>query len=194
MAKLQVEKSLVYAYRDRKAKKRDFRGLWIVRINAAARENEISYSRSMDGLKKAGNDINRKMLADLAVIGSRRVHAPRRRRQAGAEDRLAGKRSAPTCPEDAVEALLRSFREEIAPRCVLARRVRAAEGPLPRPREGARARALRAAARRCRRPSARPSARAPTRPRRRSRRRSHGSARTSRAGRRPRGSARPPST
>jgi len=66
-AKEQTEKSLVYAYRDRKAKKRDFRGLWIVRINAAARENEISYSRLMDGLKKAGNDINRKMLADLAV-------------------------------------------------------------------------------------------------------------------------------
>jgi large subunit ribosomal protein L20 len=63
MAKLQVEKSLLYAYRDRKAKKRDFRGLWIVRINAAARENEISYSRLMDGLKKAGNE----MLADLAV-------------------------------------------------------------------------------------------------------------------------------
>ena len=67
MAKLQVEKSLLYAYRDRKAKKRDFRGLWIVRINAAARENEISYSRLMDGLRKAGNEINRKMLADLAV-------------------------------------------------------------------------------------------------------------------------------
>jgi len=67
MAKLQVEKSLVYAYRDRKAKKRDFRGLWIVRINAAAREHEISYSKLVDGLKKAGNEINRKMLADLAV-------------------------------------------------------------------------------------------------------------------------------
>ena len=67
MAKLQVEKSLVYAYRDRKARKRDFRGLWIVRINAAAREHEISYSRLMDGLRKAGNEINRKMLADLAV-------------------------------------------------------------------------------------------------------------------------------
>ena len=67
MAKLAVEKSLLYAYRDRKARKRDFRGLWIVRINAAARENEISYSKLMDGLKKAGNDINRKMLADLAV-------------------------------------------------------------------------------------------------------------------------------
>ena len=67
LAKEQVDRSLVYAYRDRKVKKRDFRGLWIVRINAAARENEISYSRLMDGLKKAGNDINRKMLADLAV-------------------------------------------------------------------------------------------------------------------------------
>ena len=67
MAKLQVEKSLVYAYRDRKARKRDFRGLWIVRINAAARENAISYSKLMSGLKKAGSEINRKMLADLAV-------------------------------------------------------------------------------------------------------------------------------
>jgi large subunit ribosomal protein L20 len=67
MAKLQVEKSLAYAYRDRKAKKREFRGLWIVRINAAARENEITYSRLMDGLRKAGSDINRKMLADLAM-------------------------------------------------------------------------------------------------------------------------------
>lgn len=67
IAKQQVEKSLAYAYRDRKAKKREFRGLWIVRINAAARANEISYSKLMDGLKKAGNDINRKMLAELAV-------------------------------------------------------------------------------------------------------------------------------
>src|SRR6202040_487897 len=66
MAKLQVEKSLLYAYRDRKAKKRDFRGLWIVRINAAARENEISYSRLMDGLQNGGREINRKMLAELA--------------------------------------------------------------------------------------------------------------------------------
>ena len=66
-AKETVERGWVYAYRDRKAKKRDFRGLWIVRINAAAREHEISYSKLMDGLKKAGNEINRKMLADLAV-------------------------------------------------------------------------------------------------------------------------------
>ena len=62
-----VMKSLVYAYRDRKAKKRDFRKLWIARINAAARINGLSYSRFMDGLKKAGIGLNRKVLADMAV-------------------------------------------------------------------------------------------------------------------------------
>lgn len=63
----QVLKSLSYAYRDRRAKKRDFRKLWIARINAAARINGISYSRLINGLKMAGIDINRKILADLAV-------------------------------------------------------------------------------------------------------------------------------
>ena len=67
IAELQVERSLAYATRDRKQKKREFRGLWIVRINAAAREHEISYSKLMDGLKKAGSDVNRKMLAEIAV-------------------------------------------------------------------------------------------------------------------------------
>ncbi len=62
-----VEKSLGYAYRDRRNKKRDFRSLWIVRINAGARKHELSYSRLMAGLKKAGIRLNRKMLADLAV-------------------------------------------------------------------------------------------------------------------------------
>lgn len=67
VAKQQVMKSLVYAYRDRKARKRDFRKLWIARINAAARLNGITYSRLMNGLRKAGVEINRKVLADLAV-------------------------------------------------------------------------------------------------------------------------------
>lgn len=67
VARQQVMKSLVYAYRDRKARKRDFRKLWITRINAAARLNGITYSRLMNGLRKAGVEINRKMLADLAV-------------------------------------------------------------------------------------------------------------------------------
>lgn len=66
-ANAQVMKSLLYAYRDRRQKKRDFRKLWIVRINAAARMNGLSYSKMMHGLKLAGVEINRKMLADLAV-------------------------------------------------------------------------------------------------------------------------------
>lgn len=63
----QVMKSMVYAYRDRRTTKRNFRKLWIVRINAAARMNGLSYSKFMHGLKLAGIDMNRKMLADLAV-------------------------------------------------------------------------------------------------------------------------------
>ena len=66
-AKQQVMKSYMYAYRDRRQKKRDFRRLWITRINAAARMNGISYSVLMNGLKKAGVEVNREMLADLAV-------------------------------------------------------------------------------------------------------------------------------
>ena len=66
-AKQQVMKSYMYAYRARRQKKRDFRRLWITRINAAARMNGISYSVLMNGLKKAGVEVNRKMLADLAV-------------------------------------------------------------------------------------------------------------------------------
>lgn len=62
-----VMKSLAYAYRDRRQKKRDFRKLWIARINAATRMNGMSYSRFINGLKKAGVEVNRKMLADLAV-------------------------------------------------------------------------------------------------------------------------------
>jgi large subunit ribosomal protein L20 len=65
-----VQKGLAYSYRDRRNKKRDFRGLWIIRINAAARQNDLSYSRFMAGLKKAGVSLNRKMLADLAVNDS----------------------------------------------------------------------------------------------------------------------------
>jgi large subunit ribosomal protein L20 len=66
-AKEQVERSLVYAYRDRRQKKRDFRKLWIIRINAACRLNDISYSKFMYGLKKAGIELDRKILADMAM-------------------------------------------------------------------------------------------------------------------------------
>jgi len=66
-AKDAVEKGWEHAYRDRKNKKRTFRRLWITRINAAARQNELSYSHFMNGLKKSGVELNRKALADLAV-------------------------------------------------------------------------------------------------------------------------------
>ncbi len=62
-----VDKALMYAYRDRKARKRDFRRLWIARINAAARMNDMSYSKFIHGLKAANVDLDRKVLAELAV-------------------------------------------------------------------------------------------------------------------------------
>jgi large subunit ribosomal protein L20 len=66
-AKEQVEHSLAYAYRDRKARKREFRRLWITRINAAARQNGLSYNQFVNGCKKAEITLDRKVLADLAV-------------------------------------------------------------------------------------------------------------------------------
>jgi large subunit ribosomal protein L20 len=66
-AKENVERGMRYAYRDRRKKKAEFRALWITRINAAARLHGLSYSRLMAGLKKAGVEVNRKLLADLAV-------------------------------------------------------------------------------------------------------------------------------
>ena len=62
-----VEKGLTYAYRDRKARKREFRSLWIIRLNAAAREHGISYSQFIHGLKLEGIDMDRKVLSDLAI-------------------------------------------------------------------------------------------------------------------------------
>lgn len=66
-ASISVDRAGMYAYRDRRNRKRDFRRLWIIRINAAARENGLSYSKLMGGLQKAGIDLDRKMLADMAV-------------------------------------------------------------------------------------------------------------------------------
>jgi large subunit ribosomal protein L20 len=67
VARQTVLKALSYAYRDRRNRKRDFRRLWIIRINAAARQNGISYNRLISGLKQAGIDLDRKILADMAV-------------------------------------------------------------------------------------------------------------------------------
>jgi large subunit ribosomal protein L20 len=67
IAKQAVEKSLQYAYRDRKNRKRNFRALWVQRINAAAREHGLTYARFIDGLNKAGIEIDRKVLSDMAI-------------------------------------------------------------------------------------------------------------------------------
>lgn len=67
IAKQAVEKSLQYAYRDRKVRKRNFRSLWVQRINAAAREHGLTYARLIDGLTKAGIEVDRKMLSELAI-------------------------------------------------------------------------------------------------------------------------------
>ena len=66
-AKEQIERSLMYAFRDRKQKKREFRKLWIIRINAACRLNGMNYSNFMNGLNKAGIELDRKILADMAM-------------------------------------------------------------------------------------------------------------------------------
>jgi large subunit ribosomal protein L20 len=67
IAKQAVEKSMQYAYRDRKARKRNFRALWVQRINAAAREHGLTYARFIDGINKAGIEIDRKVLSDMAI-------------------------------------------------------------------------------------------------------------------------------
>ena len=100
-AKESVDTALKYAFVGRRRKKRDFRRLWVVRINAAARENGLTYGQLIAGLKAAGNPIDRKTLADLAVTDAggvrrlakvawppsrRRPSAPRRRRQGGAAE------------------------------------------------------------------------------------------------------------
>ncbi|HXF97774.1 MAG TPA: 50S ribosomal protein L20 [Gaiellaceae bacterium] len=85
-AREQVEHSLVYAYRDRKAKKRTFRALWIVRINAAARAHGLSYNRFMAGVKKAGIELDRKSLADLAVSDPQAFAAVAERAKAALEE------------------------------------------------------------------------------------------------------------
>ncbi len=77
IARERLEKSLQYAYRDRRVKKREFRGLWIQRINAAVREHGLTYSRFIDGLKKAGIEMDRKVLAAIAYDDSESVRGDR---------------------------------------------------------------------------------------------------------------------
>ena len=88
-AKEQVEHSLVYAYRDRKNRKRTFRSLWIMRINAAAREHDLSYNRFMAGVKRAGIELDRKSLADIAVSDPKAFAAVAERAKAALESEAA---------------------------------------------------------------------------------------------------------
>ena len=83
-----VEKALRYGYVGRRRKKRDFRSLWIVRINAACRTSEISYSKFISGLKRAGIDLNRKVLADIAVNDAAGISNLGRKGKAGASSAI----------------------------------------------------------------------------------------------------------
>jgi len=87
-AKEQVRHSLMYAYRDRRTKKRDFRKLWITRINAACRGNDISYSRFINGLNKAGVTVNRKMLSEIAIDNPKAFTELVKTAKAGLEGKL----------------------------------------------------------------------------------------------------------
>lgn len=105
IAKQAVDKSLGFAYRDRRQKKRQLRSLWIVRINAAAREHGLSYSRFISGLKAAGSSLDRKMLADLAVEDpSGFAVLARAARQALGEETPAGSAAAPAISAATVPA------------------------------------------------------------------------------------------
>ena len=84
-AKEQLDHSMAYAYRDRKNKKRTFRQLWIIRINAAARANGLSYNRFIAGVQKAGIELDRKSLADLAVVDPKAFAAIAERAKAALE-------------------------------------------------------------------------------------------------------------
>lgn len=88
-AKEQLMHSGQYAFRDRRQKKREFRRLWIVRINAACRENEISYSRFIEGLNKAGVEINRKMLSEIAINDPKAFAELVKTAKAGKEGKIA---------------------------------------------------------------------------------------------------------
>ena len=100
-AKEQVMHSGVYAFRDRRAKKRNFRKLWITRINAACRMNDISYSKFIAGLNKAGVEVNRKMLSTLAIDDAKAFSALVEVAKSANEGKVVAKKSAPKAKEAA---------------------------------------------------------------------------------------------
>ena len=109
-AKEQLMHSGQYAFRDRKQKKRDFRKLWITRINAACRENEISYSRFIEGLTKAGVDINRKMLSEIAINDPKAFSELVKTAKEGLEGKI--KREDKTVKNEIVKGTKKEVKEE----------------------------------------------------------------------------------
>ncbi len=107
----QVMHSGVYAFRDRKQNKRNFRKLWITRINAGCRENEISYSRFIDGLNKAGVTVNRKMLSEIAIDNKEAF----KDLVTIAKDALAGKKYTPKTVNASKEDTVKEVKEEKKP-------------------------------------------------------------------------------
>jgi len=112
-AKEQVRHSLMYAYRDRRTKKRDFRKLWITRINAACRGNDISYSRFINGLNKAGVTVNRKMLSEIAIDNPKAFTELVKTAKAGLEGKLL-KENKKEVKEIKVEKKAKETKEDIS--------------------------------------------------------------------------------
>ena len=114
-AKEQLMHSGQYAYRDRRQKKRDFRSLWITRINAACRENEISYSRFIEGLTKAGIEVNRKMLSEIAISDPKAFAEVVKQAKLGLEGKLvAAKKEVKAEVEVVKEETKKADKEKVA--------------------------------------------------------------------------------
>lgn len=112
-AKEQLMHSGQYAFRDRRQKKREFRKLWIVRINAACRENEISYSRFIEGLNKAGVEVNRKMLSEIAIHDPKAFSELVKVAKDGKEGKVAKKEVVKKAATKEVKATKKEAKEEV---------------------------------------------------------------------------------
>ena len=111
-AKEQLMHSGQYAFRDRKQKKRDFRKLWITRINAACRENEISYSRFIEGLTKAGVEVNRKMLSEIAINDAASFAEIVKTAKAGLEGKIKAQTEVKEVKNEVVKAAAKEVKAE----------------------------------------------------------------------------------
>lgn len=115
-AKEQLMHSGQYAFRDRRQKKRDFRSLWITRINAACRENEISYSRFIEGLNKAGIEVNRKMLSEIAISDPKAFSEIVKQAKLGLDGKLVAAKKETTKEVEVVVASKEVKKEKASPK------------------------------------------------------------------------------